>query len=62
MQRIRVCTQFRGLVWGGAPGRAAVKLVNVTIKDIAGDAILVARTSGIHTGTLLGDETVDIVR
>jgi len=36
--------------------------VNTTIKEIMDEVILVARTSGIHTGTLLEDEAVDIIR
>jgi 2-dehydropantoate 2-reductase len=39
-----------------------IELVNATIKEIMGEIILVARTSGIHTGTLLEDEAVDIIR
>ena len=39
-----------------------VELVNATVKEIAGEVILVARTSGIHTGTLLEDEAIDIIR
>lgn len=36
--------------------------MNTTIKEIMDEVILVARTSGIHTGTLLEDEAVDIIR
>ncbi|KAF9651688.1 6-phosphogluconate dehydrogenase C-terminal domain-like protein [Thelephora ganbajun] len=39
-----------------------IELVNATIKEIMGEIILVARMSGIHTGTLLEDEAVDIIR
>ena len=37
-------------------------LANDAIKEIMGEIILVARVSGIHTGTLLEDEAVDIIR
>lgn len=39
-----------------------VELVNDTIKGIMGEVIQVARTSGIHTGRLLEDEAIDIIR
>lgn len=39
-----------------------LELVNATIKEIMGEIVIVARTSGIHTGTLLEEEAVDIVR
>jgi len=39
-----------------------LELVNDTIKGIMGEVIQVARTSGIHTGSLLEDEAVDIIR
>jgi len=39
-----------------------VELVNDTIKEIMREVILVARTSGICTGTLLEDEAADIIR
>lgn len=39
-----------------------VELVNATMKEIMGEVVLVARTSGIHTGTLLEDEAADIIR
>ena len=42
--------------------KPTVELVNVSIKEIMGEVILVARMSGIDTGTLLEDEAVDIVR
>jgi 2-dehydropantoate 2-reductase len=39
-----------------------VELVNATVNGIMSEVILVARTSGIHTGTLLEDEAVDVIR
>lgn len=39
-----------------------LELVNATVKDMMGEIILVARTGGIHTGTLLEDEAIDIMR
>ena len=39
-----------------------LELVHATIKEIMGEIVIVARTSGIHTGTLLEEEAVDIVR
>lgn len=36
--------------------------MNAAIKETMGEIILVTRTSGIHAGTLLEDEAVDIVR
>ena len=39
-----------------------IELVNDTIKAIMGEIIQVARTSGIHTGSLLEDEAIDITR
>lgn len=39
-----------------------IGFVNASIKEIMNEIILVARTSGIHTGTLLEDEAVDIIR
>lgn len=39
-----------------------VELVNATVNEIMAEIILIARTSGIHTGTLLEDEAVDIIR
>jgi 2-dehydropantoate 2-reductase len=39
-----------------------VELVTATIKEIMDEVILVARTSGIHTGTLLEDEAVAIIQ
>ena len=38
------------------------ELVNTEIREIMAEVILVARTSGIHTGTLLEDEAVAIIR
>lgn len=40
----------------------SVEFVHTTMKEIMGEVILVARTSGIHTGTLLEDEAVHIIR
>ena len=39
-----------------------VDLANNAIKEIMGEIVLVARVSGIHTGTLLEDEAIDIIR
>lgn len=39
-----------------------VEFVNAVIVEIMNEVILVARTSGIHTGTLLEDEAVKIVQ
>jgi 2-dehydropantoate 2-reductase len=39
-----------------------VELVNAAVNGIMSEVILVARTSGIHTGTLLEDEAVDVIR
>ena len=39
-----------------------VGLAKDVIRDIMGEIVLVARVSGIHTGTLLEDEAVDIIR
>lgn len=39
-----------------------LELVNTTVKEIMGEIILVAQTSGAYTGTLLEDEAVDIMR
>lgn len=36
--------------------------MNAAIREIMGEVILVARTSGIHTGTLLEDEAIAIIR
>lgn len=38
------------------------ELVNAAIKGIMDEIILVARVSGVHTGTLLEDEAADIIR
>jgi ketopantoate reductase len=38
------------------------ELVKATIKEILDEIILIARTSGVHTGTMLEDEAADIVR
>ena len=35
--------------------------MNATVKGIMDEIILVARTSGIYSGTLLEDESVDII-
>ena len=51
-----------GMEGRGLLSEPKVRLVNVTIKEIAGDVILVSRTSGIHTDTLLGDEAIDVIR
>jgi len=39
-----------------------VELVNATVRGIMDEIILVARTSGIHTGNLLEKEAADILR
>lgn len=39
-----------------------VELVNATVKEIMDEVIIVARISGIHTGTLLEDQAVKIRR
>jgi len=39
-----------------------VGLVNANIKEIMGEIILIARTSGIHTGSLLEEEAARIIR
>ena len=39
-----------------------VGLVNTAIKGIMDEIVLVARTSGIHTGSLLEDEAAGILR
>lgn len=39
-----------------------VELITTTIKEIMGEVILIARTSGIHTGNLLEDEAVRIIQ
>lgn len=39
-----------------------LELVNATVKEIMSEIILVARTSGIHTGTMLEDEAIEIMR
>lgn len=39
-----------------------LELMNTTIKEIMGEIILVARASGIHTGTFLEDEAASIIQ
>ena len=39
-----------------------IRLVNATAKEIMDEIILVARIGGIHSGTLLEDEAVDIIK
>lgn len=39
-----------------------IELVNATVKEIMDEIILVARTSGIHTGTSLEDKAVEILQ
>jgi 2-dehydropantoate 2-reductase len=56
-----LCTVSRATV-GELLAELSVELVNATIKEIMDEVILVARTSGIHTGRLLEDEAVDIIR
>lgn len=39
-----------------------VELVIANVKEIMGEIILVARTSGIHAGTILQEEAINIIR
>lgn len=39
-----------------------IELVNTAIKGIMDEIVLVARASGVHTGSLLEDEATDILR
>jgi len=56
-----LCTLSRATM-GELLAEPNIQLVNASIKEIMNEIILVARTSGIHTGTLLEDEAVDIIR
>lgn len=56
-----LCTVSRATM-GELLAEPHVELVNATIKEIMDEVVLVARTSGIHTGTLLEEEAVDIIR
>ncbi|KAF9787425.1 6-phosphogluconate dehydrogenase C-terminal domain-like protein [Thelephora terrestris] len=56
-----LCTTSRATM-GELLAPPNLELVNGTIRGIFDEIILIARTSGIHTGTLLEDEAVGIIR